>query len=445
MPNLSKFDNKGYYLVLFFLLFQSNISLSNISENNSEKQLYFDAIVFKSEELAKSRIDIYTMVPYQNFEFIRSNDDKYYAEYSIFMNVIDSTGKSIFSEKIPKKIFANDFSTSKGANGDFEYIQKRISLIKGNYKINIRLYDEIAKTEIKKSRGIYAINFDDFNFSLSGLLLVSSIEERNGKYSITPHIDDNISMLKDGFFLFYEMYNKIENQEIDIVYKIFDKQQKLVKSSKKIRKKLKIGTKQDYIRIPFPNTIGMGEFTIQLIALKPSNSSDLSTSDYIAVSERSIKNIYTVGDFVMDNIDIAVEKIKYVASTTEENYILSAKDKAEKLLRFNDFWKKYDPTPTTERNEAFVQYYSRIAYATAKFKNSFDNWDSDRAKIYIILGPPLEVLYQQDRNTNYNYEIWRYSNGKEIIFRSDYSFNNFRIHRPISALSERYKYKSNSD
>ena len=64
------------------------------------------------------------------------------------------------------------------------------------------------------------VPFSNFTFSLSGILLVSSLEEIGGKVTITPHISDNIARLSDGFFVFFETYSQLGIDSADFVFEV---------------------------------------------------------------------------------------------------------------------------------------------------------------------------------------------------------------------------------
>lgn len=55
------------------------------------------------------------------------------------------------------------------------------------------------------------------------------------------------------------------------------------------------------------------------------------------------------------------------------------------------FWKRRDPTPDTERNEYREEHYRRIAYTNEHFKTYIPGWKTDRGRVYIMYGPPDEI------------------------------------------------------
>jgi GWxTD domain-containing protein len=56
-----------------------------------------------------------------------------------------------------------------------------------------------------------------------------------------------------------------------------------------------------------------------------------------------------------------------------------------------EFWEKRDPSPGTPENENRLEYQYRLEYIERWFREkigSHRGWDSDRGKIYLLLGPP---------------------------------------------------------
>lgn len=66
-------------------------------------------------------------------------------------------------------------------------------------------------------------------------------------------------------------------------------------------------------------------------------------------------------------------------------------DRASREQFINNFWAKRDPDPATEENEFKEEFYRRIEYANARFKEGPPGWKTDRGRIYIYLGAPDKI------------------------------------------------------
>lgn len=85
----------------------------------------------------------------------------------------------------------------------------------------------------------------------------------------------------------------------------------------------------------------------------------------------------------------------------------------------DEFWLKLGGTPVNARR-LIKAYYQRVAYANQHFASHKLGWKTDKGMIYIVFGPPDEIIKGLD------YETWRYSNQKPGNSRVDFEF----VHKP---------------
>lgn len=87
-------------------------------------------------------------------------------------------------------------------------------------------------------------------------------------------------------------------------------------------------------------------------------------------------------------------KVRYIIAREESKIFLELPPEARAAF-IDEFWKRRDPTPGTERNEYMESYFDRIEEANRLFKGGGrSGWLQDRGRIYILFGPP------QERQTN---------------------------------------------
>ena len=118
-------------------------------------------------------------------------------------------------------------------------------------------------------------------------------------------------------------------------------------------------------------------------------------------------------------------------------YIISAKERAVFLQLGNDrerdifidaFWKQRDPTPGMPVNETKEEHYKRIAYADEYFSRdtSRPGWMTDRGRIYIILGPPLDISRFEGESYVHPTLIWSYAGRTDYGLPSHFDIVFFR-------------------
>ena len=106
------------------------------------------------------------------------------------------------------------------------------------------------------------------------------------------------------------------------------------------------------------------------------------------------------------------EEVVYIISSPERAAFQNLATDEERDKFVEQFWLIRDPTPGTGQNEFREEHYRRIAFANDHFKPASDKpgWQTDRARIYIIYGPPDEIERHPNGDTQYSVpvETWRF-------------------------------------
>jgi len=91
--------------------------------------------------------------------------------------------------------------------------------------------------------------------------------------------------------------------------------------------------------------------------------------------------------------------------TKNERAVFKSLQTEEDRKRFQSlFWKVRDATPGTTENEFMADFYSRRRYAESRLEGA----QSDRGRIYIILGKPAEVQNFSGSDKVVDCELWVY-------------------------------------
>lgn len=428
------------YLFIGIAAFATAISQQQAAESFAFE---FDAIVFRSlEDSTKSRVDAYILIPYTSLNFVHSGNI-YGAKYEYTIVVFDSAGNKIDSKYEEKVVTEYDYFVAQGGTAKFDYLKHSFNLPKGSYKIKAEITDKYSNVNYQRQRTVLALNFSEYKIALSGIMTLSSIEENNGKYSITPHLTDNIGNLSEGFFLFFEIYNKNSKKDsIDLVYQILNADGSVLVQGKKHRKAVPEVLKRDFINVEKISSLGIGAYNLRLLAMEPTDDDVVNDSLFLAVAQRSIRYLPSISGHVLADLNLALRQMRYVAYQSDIDYIEAGVTNEEKQRRFQAFWDKLDPSPTTERNEAFEEYFARIAFANRNFKSYTDGWLTDKGMVYIVYGSPSNSERYSSYGDGRIYEKWIYTrNQREFIFADNTGFGDFRLVRPYS-VTERYKYEN---
>lgn len=417
---------KLFLLIIFFTIISKS------------QEFYFDVITFKSKTIeSEGRADVYTIIPYSLLKFENSNG-QYYSSFHLNLKVLDDNSNVVTSVSEKQGVVLDDYFQSQGGNGEFKAIQKYFNLKSGSYIVECVINDNLSNQIYKRSSKINILNYDDYPNTLSGLMILSSIEEQNGKFKITPYIDNNLSKIKNGFFIFFEVYSKLTNDTLTLNYELVKENDKNIIKGNPKEIYLKNSINQNFLYANINQKL-FGKYKLKVILSKKTKGDTLNETDILAISEKEVNFTPSFYSLLIDNIDQSIKQMRYVANTDFYNKIDGLSNE-NKIQSFIDFWTNLDPTPNTETNEALVDYYKRVEYANKNFKSYSDGYLTDKGQVYIVYGPPANISTSNNSyNTREIYEVWSYPNNIEFMFLDKSGLGDFRLVRPFS-VSEKYKY-----
>jgi len=104
------------------------------------------------------------------------------------------------------------------------------------------------------------------------------------------------------------------------------------------------------------------------------------------------------------------QEVCYLISPQEKEVFLQLQTDRERELFIAAFWKNRDPTSGTPENEFKEEHFRRIDYANHNFGRTapLPGWETDRGRIYIILGEPNGIDRHYGGSEVYNTEVWFY-------------------------------------
>lgn len=409
--------------------------LSAFNQINCKEGFYLDAIVFQSHSADSARIDVYLVIPYETLTF-ESVNNKFVSNIDINVRISDKSNQTVGLERTEKTVLAENYKSSQGAKAEFLKLFYQFQVAAGNYTVEAEIKDEFSNNKAEKKRDVTAIEFNKYPFSLSGILLLSQIEEIDGKYRITPFVSDNVGVLEDKFFAFFEIYNTSEPKEIELSYTL-KKSEEVETNGEYKSVTVPVGKSQNFLNVDLSELTLSGEYMLQVIAYEKTETGERKI---IAISQRSIKHNENSFSVVEKDIDKAIRMLRYVATDAQIEKIENEKTVEMKRERFNDFWRELDPTPNTAFNEAKEEYFQRIKYANEQFKSYTEGWLTDMGMVFIVMGPPMQVDKQTSFGNNIEYRQWQYGSNRTFLFADKNGFGNFRLERPY-LFNEKYRYK----
>lgn len=130
----------------------------------------------------------------------------------------------------------------------------------------------------------------------------------------------------------------------------------------------------------------------------------------------------------LSDLDLAIEPLQFI--TTKSDYSdLRRGSRDSRINKFEEFWKKKDPTPATAYNEVMHEFYRRVDVAVTAFRTlkEMNGAVTDRGKIYILYGSPTstERLLAPDGAPK---EVWKYNSlNKVFTFEDPSKQGNYKL------------------
>lgn len=125
-----------------------------------------------------------------------------------------------------------------------------------------------------------------------------------------------------------------------------------------------------------------------------------------------------------------VDLVALLSLVAEEREARAVADAApgDRVAAWSAFWRKRDPTPSTESNEEFGEFLQRLKYVLASFSKSRPGWKTDMGATYMKNGAPDKIESAQEAHMGRYVQIWYYnSKGIAYIFEDAIGTGDYRL------------------
>ena len=117
---------------------------------------------------------------------------------------------------------------------------------------------------------------------------------------------------------------------------------------------------------------------------------------------------------LFSHVDDLIDLLSLVADEKEARAVAEA-PVSEREHAWALFWRKLDPTPSTESNEVYGDFLQRLRYVLKSYSRHQPGWRTGMGKVYIQNGRPDKIEDRQEPRMGRNYQLWYY-NSKGIVF-----------------------------
>jgi GWxTD domain-containing protein len=135
------------------------------------------------------------------------------------------------------------------------------------------------------------------------------------------------------------------------------------------------------------------------------------------------------------------DEVAYIITPVERDVFKRLETDADRDSLIEEFWRQRDPTPGTARNEFKDEHDRRLEFADKTFSRGvpFRGRKTERGRIYITLGPPVDVQRYQPIDAH-AMELWMYQGNPafgqaplfRILFYQSGGGGDFVIYNPVA-------------
>jgi len=139
--------------------------------------------------------------------------------------------------------------------------------------------------------------------------------------------------------------------------------------------------------------------------------------EFFVVKEQStdFNNNFTMILDAMENDELRdfMDIVGYFMSASEFQTLVRA-TRSDRIVQLVDYFEKRDPDRTTKENEFYNQMNTRLALADQQFSNrNFSGRKTDRGRVLIRYGRPINIEPYPANEDRYSYEIWHYEDSDD--------------------------------
>ena len=407
--------------VILFLLF--SLTLGAADNKSPYPLFYYDIVSYADkDDLAMGRIDLFIEVVYDDVQFVKA-EEIYKAEYEL--SAVIMQGREQINGEIWKESFTVDHFDATNSRNDISLSHKSFSLEPGKYSVKLRFEDLQSGKSYESEEKILVDDYSKPAISASEIVFARQVEFENGQIkSIFPEVTTQNKGLGHPSFAYFEIYNPQMAETADLAIEI----RAANSDFKKLRREtITLNGERSGYAIEMPtDSLQHDRYTLGIEIVADNKKAELQKTFYV----RWTGLPRNAGD-----LDEAIMQLHYIATREEWNKMKKASN-AKKLEHFIEFWKNRDPSPGTDENEAMQSYYARVEMANQSFSTmGRKGWQTDRGLVFIILGPPNEVIQNNYPSNSRPYHIWQYyAINRQFEFFDRNGFGDFEFINPLSIV-----------
>jgi GWxTD domain-containing protein len=392
-------------------------------------RFFVDAMAFASDSAGVSRLDIYVEVPHHTLQFVKDGE-LFHASYEASLSVFDSSDRQVAERFWREEIDTKEYDVTTSLR--MGKLSLRSLLVPpGSYSVVVQVRDSETKKSSRVKRLVTVRDFAPQPLALSDPMLILRMSTQDEKKVIYPNVEGNVGVTSDSFYVFFEAYNRLAADSAEIRLTVRNIRTVTVRVDSD-RVALPLGRKACFAKVNSASLMA-GDYTVevQVKLFSASAAAPAAAMERTAYASRQFLVRWRGVPVSITDLDLALDQMQYIMDGDKIDDIKKLPADAKRGA-FEEFWKKRDPSPSTERNELMEEYFARVSYANKSFGHYQDGWKTDRGMVYIIFGSPSNIERHPFDNDAKPYEIWTYYQlDREFVFVDATGFGDYRLQTPI--------------
>lgn len=403
----------SFFITILFVFAGAGKSLPQYFFTEDNEALNYDVAIFPNSEGQAAKAEIYLWVKNTDLQFVKT-DSSYMANFQINLEIksINATTIATRDTTIFRYVPAYSQTIDQNTEHLYRFVYK---LTPNRYTFKIRTLDlNSGKTRLAQTSRTVE-EYSSKKLLISDILLLESdkISNNINEYILPPHR----IKIKSKIFIYTKVLTPSGIQHFRVVARMVKNDGK----GSRLEQTNQVTAKSTELVLEMTReNMHVGENTLT-VTISADGHTVKTQKNLVFYYGNDLKNLTNIGDMV--------GPLKYVAKGEEWDRIENATGQ-ELQQQFHEFWRKRDPSPKTDKNELFEEYYKRVNIANERF--SYQNtpgWDTDRGHVFTLYGPPSSVERGSDNKYSAGeYIVWYYENKrKKFVFWDEHGLGDYRL------------------
>jgi len=375
-------------------------------------------------------IIVTTSIPNSRLVFLLE-DESYVSRYRVFLELSPKKGKGTRGEVWEESVTAENYGATQSSK-NISTSRRRFTVAPGDYRVKVSI--EVVDTSLRFSRekeirvvehgqGSLVISEPVFMIPLRNADIVKPPphEMRIGLCGEDESFLQSPNAIYHGLDLWtrvsYAVVGPFADDGIAVTARVVDARERTLLYNHS----LLTGTGEGHLQLCLDFQIDwlqLGEYDIEISVVMPGGGEKAAVAGKFSV-------LFTRSSF-SSRFDQTLEILSIIADE-EELAGLREAPPAERLEAWQRFWKRRDPTSSTDSNERLDEFLSRVSYVMRTFSLFGPGWQTDRGRVYIRHGRPDKVS-EVSSGIGRSYQYWYYySLGAVFIFEDTVGTGEFRL------------------